>query len=56
MCHCNDILYRAREMLSPPVIAALLGTVIAVSPVRGLFVDLEHRANNAPLEWIFDGA
>jgi len=46
----------ASKALAPPAVGAMLGFVVAAcTPLRGLFVDLEHRADNAPLEWIFDG-
>ena len=45
-----------KKAMQPPAIGALAGFVVAsYSPLRGLFVDLKHRADNAPLEWIFDG-
>jgi predicted permease len=44
------------KALQPPVIGALLGLIIAsITPLRGLFVDLDTRSSNAPLEWLFDG-
>lgn len=44
------------KALQPPVIGAIMGLFIASLPsLRGLFVDLESRASNAPLEWLFDG-
>ena len=44
------------KALQPPVIGALLGLFIASIPwLRGLFVDLQTRSDNAPLEWFFDG-
>ena len=44
------------KALQPPVVGALLGLLIASFPaLRGLFVDLNTRANRAPLEWFFDG-
>lgn len=44
------------KALQPPVVGALLGLFIASIPqVRGIFVDLETRADKAPLEWLFDG-
>mgnify|MGYP000647163091 CR=1 FL=1 len=46
----------ASKAMAPPALGALAGFVVAsYSPLRGLFVDLHHRADNAPLEWIFDG-
>lgn len=45
-----------QKALQPPALGALAGFVVAANaPSRGLFVDLTHRADNAPLEWIFDG-
>eukprot|EP00548_Thalassiothrix_antarctica_P019887 CAMPEP_0194191926 /NCGR_PEP_ID=MMETSP0154-20130528/68678_1 /TAXON_ID=1049557 /ORGANISM="Thalassiothrix antarctica, Strain L6-D1" /LENGTH=184 /DNA_ID=CAMNT_0038914981 /DNA_START=75 /DNA_END=626 /DNA_ORIENTATION=+ len=44
------------KALQPPVIAGLLGIIVACSPkLRGLFVDTVTRSNKAPLEWLFDG-
>ena len=44
------------KSLQPPVIGALLGmTISAIVPLRGLLVDLRHRSDSAPLEWLFDG-
>lgn len=44
------------KALQPPVVGALLGLLVAsITPLRGLFVDLNTRASNAPLEWLFDG-
>lgn len=46
----------ASKAMQPPVIGAMAGFVVAsYSPLRGLFVDLTHRADNAPMEWVFDG-
>ncbi|CAB9525261.1 expressed unknown protein [Seminavis robusta] len=46
----------ASKAMQPPAIGAILGFLVAsYAPLRGLFVDMEHRADNAPLEWIFDG-
>ncbi len=39
----------------PPVIGALLGIVCAVTPVRGILVDIVDRDASAPLQWLFDG-
>ena len=42
--------------LQPPVIGALCGIFVASIPmIRGIFVDTVHRANQAPLQWFFDG-
>jgi predicted permease len=43
------------KCLTPPVVGALLGMVVAATPLRGIFIDLQHRADKAPLEWLFDG-
>uniref|UniRef100_A0A7S3P887 Auxin efflux carrier n=1 Tax=Amphora coffeiformis TaxID=265554 RepID=A0A7S3P887_9STRA len=46
----------ASKACQPPAVGAMLGFVVAsYAPARGLFVDLRNRADNAPLEWIFDG-
>lgn len=45
-----------QKAMQPPAIGAIVGFVAASIPVlRGLFVSLSHRDDNAPLEWIFDG-
>ena len=41
--------------LVPPVLAALAGLLVALSPFRGILVDLAGQANDAPLEWLYDG-
>ena len=42
--------------LQPPVIGALAGMVVAMTPgLRGLWVDLVDRDGDAPLQWLFDG-
>ena len=42
--------------LQPPVIAALLGLIVASAPVlRGVLVDIVTRKNQAPLQWFYDG-
>ena len=40
--------------LQPPVVGAMLGLIVAATPIRGLFVDLVNRQDSAPLEWLFD--
>lgn len=40
--------------LKPPVIAALLGMLLAITPVRSWLVDTYDRDNSAPLEWSFN--
>jgi len=53
---CLDtILIAAQKCLTPPVIGALLGMLVASTPLRGIFVDLVNRSDKAPLEWFFDG-
>lgn len=39
----------------PPVIGAVAGLLVAVTPARGIFVDLVHRNSGAPLQFFFDG-
>jgi predicted permease len=39
----------------PPVQGAILGILCAVTPARGIFVDLVDRDSDAPLQWLFDG-
>jgi predicted permease len=39
----------------PPVVGALTGLVCAaITPLRGIFVDLESRRGRAPMQWCFD--
>ena len=49
---CRQALQHA---LVPPVVAALAGLLVALSPFRGILVDLAGQANDAPLEWLYDG-
>lgn len=52
----ETIIKASSKALQPPVIAALAGLFItAFVPIRGLFVDLRDRNDDAPLEWLFDG-
>lgn len=44
----------AGRVLQPPVVGAIAGIVVATTPLRGIFVDLENRASAAPLQWFFD--
>jgi len=45
-----------RRCFQPPVVGAVAGIVCAaISPLRGIFVDLENRASSAPLQFLFDG-
>lgn len=40
----------------PPVAASLLGILVtSIPPLRGVFVDMVNRDDDAPLEWFFDG-
>lgn len=39
----------------PPVVGAVAGIVTAITPLRGIFVDLVDRDSDAPLQWLFDG-
>jgi predicted permease len=44
------------KSFQPPVIGAVAGLVVAaITPLRGLFVDLKDRDDDAILEWFFDG-
>ena len=53
---CKILTKIASKAMQPPAMGAMAGFVVAsYTPLRGLFVDLNHRADNAPLEWIFDG-
>lgn len=46
----------ASQSFQPPVIGAISGlVVVAFEPLRGLFVDLHDRDDDAVLEWLFDG-
>ena len=45
----------AERCLQPPVVGAITGILVAISPARGLFVDVVDRDADAPLEWLFDG-
>jgi predicted permease len=52
----ETILTALPKAFQPPVIAALVGLFIsAFIPLRGIFVDLHDRDDDAPLEWLFDG-
>ena len=43
------------RVFQPPCVGALAGLFITAFPqLRGLFVDLVDRADNAPLEWAYD--
>jgi hypothetical protein len=39
----------------PPVVGAVAGILVAMTPARGFFVDLVDRNSSAPLQWVFDG-
>jgi predicted permease len=44
------------RVFQPPVLGAMAGITVASIPrLRGVFVDLVDRSDNAPLEWMFDG-
>jgi predicted permease len=45
----------ASRCFQPPVVGAIAGIIVAVTPLRGIFVDLVDRSSSAPLQWIFDG-
>ena len=52
----ETVLQSLPKAFQPPVIGALLGLLVAsFDPLRGIFVDLNGRANRAPLEWLYDG-
>jgi predicted permease len=43
------------RVFQPPCVGALLGLGITAFPnIRGLFIDMENRADDAPLEWMYD--
>jgi len=43
------------RVFQPPCVGALLGLFITAFPsIRGLFIDMDNRADNAPLEWVYD--
>ena len=45
-----------KKAITPPVVGALSGMMIGLLPAfRSLFVDLDDRDNDAPLEWWFNG-
>jgi predicted permease len=45
----------AKQAAQPPVIAAFIGIIFAVTPVRQILVDVNDRDGDAPLEWFFEG-
>ena len=46
----------SKSLSQPPVIGSLLGFLLSsMTSLRGLFVDMVDRDDNAPLEWFFDG-
>eukprot|EP00325_Prymnesiales_sp_UTEX-LB-985_P028914 CAMPEP_0174729482 /NCGR_PEP_ID=MMETSP1094-20130205/53805_1 /TAXON_ID=156173 /ORGANISM="Chrysochromulina brevifilum, Strain UTEX LB 985" /LENGTH=394 /DNA_ID=CAMNT_0015931605 /DNA_START=17 /DNA_END=1201 /DNA_ORIENTATION=+ len=51
------LLWRNRwSILPPPALGALCGAAVAVIPgLQRLFVDMNDRDDDAPLEWLFDG-
>lgn len=44
-----------KRCFQPPAIGAITGIIVAVSPLRGILVDISDRNSSAPLEWLFDG-
>jgi predicted permease len=52
----NTLTKIVSRCLQPPVIGALLGIFTASLPtLRGVLVDTVTRANQAPLQWFYDG-
>ncbi|CAJ1345315.1 unnamed protein product [Effrenium voratum] len=51
-CSCWTVLEQA---LVPPVLAALLGLAVGLSPIRAWMVDVLDQDNDAPLSWLYDG-
>jgi predicted permease len=52
----NTISKIMSRCFQPPVIGALLGiSVASVAALRGFFVDLVTRSNQAPMQWFYDG-
>uniref|UniRef100_A0A061R2L1 Auxin efflux carrier family protein n=1 Tax=Tetraselmis sp. GSL018 TaxID=582737 RepID=A0A061R2L1_9CHLO len=53
------VMVRVRGFVSatfqPPVVASLIGMLIAVTPARGIFVDVVTRNGDAPLQFLTDG-
>lgn len=46
----------SKSLSQPPVIGSLMGFLLSsMQSLRGLFVDMEDRNDDAPLEWFFDG-
>lgn len=45
----------ASAALVPPVVASLLGVVVGLTPIRGIWVDLRGQDNDAWLEWAYNG-
>jgi predicted permease len=44
----------ASRCLQPPVVGAIMGLVVAATPLRGILVDIKDRSSHAPLQWFFD--
>lgn len=43
------------RVMQPPVVGAMMGIFVAAIPqLRGVFVDIVDRSDNAPLQWMFD--
>lgn len=43
------------KVLVPPVLAAVLGVIVGLTPLRGLLVDIADQDADAPLQWLYDG-
>ena len=56
-CRVPLLLWQHRwSILPPPALGALCGALVAIIPgFQGLFVDVNDRDDDAPLEWLFDG-
>ena len=54
--HFWNMFFKIMErVFQPPCVGALLGLGITAFPnIRGLFIDMENRADDAPLEWMYD--
>lgn len=45
-----------KQAITPPAIGSIIGIFVAAIPaIRGIFVDMNTRTGNAPLEWVFNG-
>lgn len=55
--YCMGLIVKVirRCLLQPPVVAAILGFIVAAIPkLRGIFVDIVDRDDDAPTQWFFD--